>query len=132
MVLRIQELDGDRNKQQKQDTTDPHDHFPVDVRLTVTPEIIDPGRSKDGHHGANGQHEGDEGNEHGSDIEGESDKNTGNEKEEGGTDPSGDFRKDVDPDPPLNLPVIVDAKGRDQSEDGAEYPTEFNQWIEEV
>ncbi len=91
MVLRIHKLNGDGNDEQKQDASDPHDHFPVDIRLAMTPEIIDPGRAKNGHHGANGQHEGDEGIEHGSDVEGEADKNTGDQEEEGGTDPSGDF-----------------------------------------
>ena len=91
MVLGIHELDGDRNKQQKENAAYPHDDFPVDVRLAVTPEIIDPGRAKNGHDGANGQHERNEGIEHGSDIEGESDKNTGDQKEKCGTDPTGDF-----------------------------------------
>ena len=91
MVLRIHELDGDRNKQQKKNTTHPHDDFPVDVRLAVAPEVVDPGRSKDGHHGTNGQHEGNEGIEHRSDVEGKTDKNTGDQKEKCGTDPSGNF-----------------------------------------
>jgi hypothetical protein len=81
MVLGIHELNGDRNKQQKENTAYPHDHFPVDVRLAVAPEVIDPGRSKDGHDGANGQHKGDEGVEHMSDVEGEADKNTGDQEE---------------------------------------------------
>ena len=91
MVLRIHELDGDRNKQQKENAANPHDDFPVDVRLAVTPEVIDPSSSKDGHHGTNGQHEGNEGIEHRSNVEGKTDKNTGDQEEEGGTDPSGDF-----------------------------------------
>ena len=119
MVLGIHELNGDGNEQQKENTTHPHDDFPVDVRLTVTPEVIDPGCSKDGHHGANGQHEGDEGIEHGSEVKGEADKNTGDQKEKCSTDPSGDFREDVDPDPPLNLPVIVDTQCGYESKNGA-------------
>ena len=91
MVLGIHEFDGDRNKQQKENTAYPHDHFPVNVRLAVTPEIINPGRSKDGHNSANGQHEGDKGVDHRSDVKGEADKNTGDQEEEGGTDPSRDF-----------------------------------------
>jgi len=91
MVLRIHKLDGDWNEQQKKNTSHPHDDFPVDVRLAVTPEVVDPGRAKNGHDGANGQHEGDEGVEHGSDVEGETDKNTGDQKKKSGTDPSGDF-----------------------------------------
>ena len=81
MVLGIHELDGDWNEQQKQDTTDPHDDFPVDVRLAMAPEVVDPGRAKNGHDGANGKHEGDKGVKHGSDVEGESDKNTGDQEE---------------------------------------------------
>jgi hypothetical protein len=57
MVLGVHELDGDRNEQQKENTSHPHDDFPVDIRLAVTPEVIDPGRSKNSHHSSNGQHE---------------------------------------------------------------------------
>jgi hypothetical protein len=91
MVLGINELNGDGNEQQKQDASHPHDDFPVDIRLAVAPEIVDPCRAKNGHDGANSQHEGDEGIEHGSDVKGEADKDTGDQKEKCSTDPSGDF-----------------------------------------
>ena len=58
MVLEIHKLDGDRNEQQKENTAYPHNDFPVDVRLSMAPEVVDPGRAKNGHHGANSQHEG--------------------------------------------------------------------------
>ena len=76
----MHEFDGNGYEQEKQDAPDPHDDLPVDVRLAMTPEVIDPRGTDDGHDGTDGQHEGYEGIQHGLDVEGESDENTGNEK----------------------------------------------------
>ena len=128
----MHEFDGNGYEQEKQDTSDPHDDLPVDVRLAMTPEVIDSGGTDDRHDGTDGQHEGYEGVQHGSDVEGESDENTGNEKKKCCTDPACYFRQDVDANASLNLPVVIDPKGSYQSEDGTEYPAEFHQWEKQI
>lgn len=76
----LHEFDGDGNEQEKKDASHPHDDLPVDIRLSMTPQIVDPGGTDDGHYGSNCQHEGDEGIQHGSDVEGKTDENTGYQK----------------------------------------------------
>jgi hypothetical protein len=76
----LHEFDGYWNEQEKKDAPHPHNDLPVNIGLTMAPEIIDPGGTNDGHDGTNGQHEGDEGIQHGSDVKGKTDENTGYQK----------------------------------------------------
>ena len=76
----LHEFDGYWNEQEKKDASHPHNDLPVNIRLAMTPEIIDPGGTDDGHRGTNGQHEGDEGIQHVSNVKGKTDENTGDQK----------------------------------------------------
>jgi hypothetical protein len=46
----------------------------------MTPQVVDPGGTDDGHDGTDGQHEGNEGLQHVLNVEGKTDENTGYQK----------------------------------------------------